>query len=51
MGKMRLAKYSPRLNAEKGEAYWLNRPGSPKPFRERPKPVTIAYDDLIRQWK
>ncbi len=51
MGKMRLAKYSPRLNPEKGKSYWLSQPGSPKPYRQRPKPVTIAYDDLIRQWQ
>lgn len=51
MDKMRLARFSPRLNAKQSEAHWLQQPGSPKPFRKRPKPVTIAYDDLIRQWK
>jgi len=51
MDKMRLSRFSPRLNAKQDEAYWLQQPGSPKPFRKRPKPVTIAYDDLIRQWK
>jgi len=51
MDKMRMARFSPRLNAKQDEAYWLQQPGSPKPFRKRPKPVTIAYDDLIRRWK
>ncbi len=51
MGKMRLARFSPQLNSEKSADYWLNQPGSPKPLRERPAPVTIAYDDLIQQWK
>ncbi len=50
MAQMRLAKYSPKLNPLKPEEYWLNRPGAPKPYRPRPKPVTVAYDELIKQW-
>jgi len=51
MEKMRLTRFSPRLNTKRSEAYWLQQPGAPKPFRKRPKPVTIAYDDLIRRWE
>lgn len=43
----------PRLGEERGDAYWLNQPGSPKPrlADEKPKPVTIAYDELIETWQ
>ena len=43
----------PKLNDERGDAYWLNQPGSPKAklADEKPKPVTIAYDKLIETWQ
>ncbi len=51
MKKMRLAKYTPRLNPPVNPEYWLNQPGAPKPKRSKPKPLTISYDDLVKQWK
>ena len=50
MGKMNLKKYSPNLNPEIPENEWLNRPGSPKPFRADNEPKTIPYDELIKTW-
>ena len=50
MGKMKLNKYSPNLNPEITEKEWLNRPGSPKPFRADNEPKTIPYDELIETW-
>lgn len=50
MGKMKLNKYSPNLNPEITEKEWLNRPGSPKPFRSDNEPKTIPYDELIETW-
>jgi glycerol transport system substrate-binding protein len=43
----------PKLNPEKGEAYWLAQPGSPKPklANEKPKGETVDYDDLIKAWR
>ncbi len=42
----------PKLNPKKDASYWLNQPGSPKPklANEKPKPVTISYDELIKSW-
>ncbi len=51
MGKMHLARYSPKLNPVKTEAYWLKQPGAPKPWRPRPEPKTVSYDELIKQWR
>ena len=51
MGKLKLARYSPRLNPLKSREYWLNQPGSPKPERPREAPKTIDYDTLIKHWK
>jgi glycerol transport system substrate-binding protein len=51
MDKMRLATFSPKLNPKSPPQYWLNKPGAPKPTRPRPKPVTISYDKMIRQWE
>ena len=50
IGKMNLKKYSPNLNPEIPENEWLNRPGSPKPFRADNEPKTIPYDELIKTW-
>ncbi|MEO9500453.1 MAG: ABC transporter substrate-binding protein [Parasphingorhabdus sp.] len=43
----------PKLDKERGNAYWLNQPGSPKPklANENPKPLTIEYDELIATWQ
>lgn len=51
MGKLKLAKYSPRLNPKKTQAYWLAQPGAPKPQKGREKPSTLAYDDAIKLWR
>ncbi len=51
LSKMRLTKFSPKLNPEANPNYWLNQPGSPKKPRSKPKPLTISYDNLVKQWK
>jgi glycerol transport system substrate-binding protein len=42
----------PRLNAPKDAAEWLGKPDGPKAKLENEKEqgVTIAYDELIKQW-
>jgi glycerol transport system substrate-binding protein len=50
LGRMHMAQYSPILNPSRGAAYWLARPGSPKPERPRPQPETISYEELLRIW-
>ncbi len=51
MSKLNVERYAPKLNPEKSREYWLAQPGSPKPERKRPKPETISYDILIKQWQ
>ena len=43
----------PILNKERDEAYWLNKPGSPKAklANEKPQGETVNYDDLIKAWR
>ncbi len=43
----------PKLNKERDDSYWLNQPGAPKPklANEKPKPITVNYDDLVSSWK
>ncbi|BCS97109.1 ABC transporter substrate-binding protein [Desulfoluna limicola] len=51
MGKLKLTRYSPKLNPIKPQSYWLNKPGAPKKeIKERPMGKTIDYDVLIRLW-
>ena len=42
----------PKMNEEKGAEYWLAQPGAPKPklANEKPKPETVAYEELIKSW-
>ena len=42
----------PKMNPKKDASYWLNQPGSPKPklANEKPTPVTVSYDELIKSW-
>jgi len=42
----------PKLNKEKGADYWLKQPGSPKAklANEKPKAMTISYEELIKSW-
>lgn len=51
MAKLKLERYAPKLNPLRSRAYWLNRPGAPKPKRKPQKPQTVSYDALIKQWK
>ncbi|SDW24960.1 ABC transporter substrate-binding protein [Roseicitreum antarcticum] len=43
----------PLLNEEMGAEHWLAQPGAPKPRleNEKPEPVTIAYEELIKSWQ
>jgi len=45
-------KFGPKLNPKKDPSYWLSQPGAPKPklANEKPKPVTVSYDELIKSW-
>jgi len=42
----------PRLNPEKNPAEWLGRPDGPKAklANEKPKGITVDYDELIKRW-
>jgi len=51
MKRLRLPHLSPKLAEPKGADYWLAQPGAPKPeIKERGKPVTIAYDEMLKRW-
>ncbi|WP_304620730.1 ABC transporter substrate-binding protein [Paracoccus sediminilitoris] len=43
----------PKLNEPKDPQVWLDEAGAPKPKleNEKPAPVTIAYEDLIKRWQ
>ena len=43
----------PVLNEEEDPQVWLDREGAPVPKleNEKPAPVTIAYEDLIKRWQ
>lgn len=43
----------PKLNKERDESYWLNKPGSPKAKlkNEKPQGETVDYDKLIQAWR
>ncbi len=43
----------PKLNEKKDAEYWLSQPGSPKAklANEKPKGMTIGYDDLLKSWQ
>jgi len=45
--------FGPRINPKKTDAYWLSQPGAPKPklANEKPTPITVSYDDLIKSWQ
>ncbi len=51
MGKLKLVRFSPELNPLSPREYWLAKKGAPKSERSRPKPETVAYDELIKQWR
>ncbi len=43
----------PKLNEVSSADEWLNKPGSPKQKlnNEKPEPVTVDYDELIKSWQ
>ena len=43
----------PKLNEKRSREYWLSQPGAPKAklADEKPVPVTIDYDELVRSWR
>jgi glycerol transport system substrate-binding protein len=43
----------PKLNEKRSRDYWLSQPGAPKPklANEKPTPITIDYDELVRSWQ
>ncbi|MFP6825160.1 MAG: ABC transporter substrate-binding protein [Pseudohongiellaceae bacterium] len=48
-----LGECGPKLNDRQSREYWLNQPGAPKPklANEKPDPITIDYDELVRSWQ
>ncbi len=42
----------PKLNEPRDPQYWLDQPGAPKPKldNEKPTPVTVNYDELVKSW-
>ena len=42
-----------KRKALKGAEYWLAQPGAPKAKldNEKPKPLTVSYDQLVKSWK
>ena len=50
LSQLKMSRLSPKLNAEKSEQFWLLKEGSPKPIQRRSKPLTIPYEELIKQW-
>ena len=43
----------PKMNDEQGAEHWLAQPGAPKAkiADEKPTPITIGYDELIKSWQ
>jgi len=43
----------PKLNEVKGADYWLAQPGAPKAKleEEKPAPVTVSYESLLKSWQ
>ncbi len=42
----------PKMNEVRDAQYWLDQPGSPKAklANEKPTPVTVNYDELVKSW-
>jgi glycerol transport system substrate-binding protein len=42
----------PKLNEKRSRDYWLSQSGAPKAklANEKPAPITIDYDELVRSW-
>jgi glycerol transport system substrate-binding protein len=47
------ARCEPKLNPEKEESFWLNKPGAPKPklANEKPQGKTQSYEESLQAWK
>ncbi len=43
----------PKLNDRQSREYWFAQPGAPKErlANEKPAPITIDYDELVRSWQ
>ena len=43
----------PKLNEPREASYWLNLPGAPKAKleNEKPTPITVDYDELLKTWQ
>jgi glycerol transport system substrate-binding protein len=48
-----LGECGPKLNERSSREYWLSQPGAPKQklANEKPAPITIDYDALVRSWQ
>lgn len=48
-----LGECGPKLNDRQSREYWLAQPGAPKEklANEKPTPITIDYDELVRSWQ
>ena len=48
-----LGECGPQLNEPQSRDYWLSQPGAPKEqlANEKPTPITIDYDELVKSWQ
>jgi len=48
-----LGECGPKLNEPRSREYWLSQPGAPKEKlgNEKPAPITIDYDELVKSWQ
>lgn len=48
-----LGECGPQLNEPQSREYWLSQPGAPKEqlANEKPTPITIDYDELVKSWQ
>ena len=51
MGRLKGIKYAPRLNKKSERDVWLSKPGAPKAKRNRERPKTLLYEEVIKQWR
>ncbi len=48
-----LGECGPKLNEPQTREYWFAQPGAPKEplANEKPRPITVDYDELVRSWQ
>lgn len=48
-----LGECGPKLNDRQSREFWFSQPGAPKEklANEKPAPITIDYDELVRSWQ